>query len=115
MPKDEKNFFDALHEESMKRPKYRAAYEALLAEEAAQQRLLEQLVKERKARKITQSQIAAKLGVTQAWISQLERSKYGIDFGTAYNYARCLDLDLVLEPAKPPKEIVEPRRLKKAS
>lgn len=63
--------FEKAREECLKDPKLRKLYEA----EEEEFRLAEELIKARKAARMTQQQVAEKMGTSQAQIVRLESGK----------------------------------------
>ncbi|MBY0358295.1 MAG: helix-turn-helix domain-containing protein [Candidatus Obscuribacterales bacterium] len=60
--------------------------------------LFSSLLKARKAKGITQAQLSELLGLTQSYISQVEQSRHDIKTSTLTEWARALDLELMLVP-----------------
>ncbi len=85
-----------LHEKAMKRPAYRAAYEALEEEFA----LARVLIEARARADLTQEELARRMGTKQAAIARLEggRSKPSTRTLEAFAKATGHKLRIVLEP-----------------
>ncbi|MBS2008724.1 MAG: helix-turn-helix transcriptional regulator [Cyanobacteria bacterium SZAS TMP-1] len=60
--------------------------------------LLAQLVKTRKAKGLSQSQISSKLGHPQSYISSIENGKHDLRLSTFIELARVLELEAILVP-----------------
>ncbi len=60
--------------------------------------LYETLQKARLAKGLTQAQLADLLQVGQSYLSQVERGKHDIKSGTLIEWARVLDLEVMLVP-----------------
>lgn len=84
-----------LKERLMKSPEFRAEYEKADAEFA----LVEALVRARMSAKLTQAQLAKKLGTTQSAIARLEGGRVSPSVATLRRYAQAtgarLRIDLV--------------------
>jgi DNA-binding XRE family transcriptional regulator len=91
---------EATHARLLKRPGYAAAYDALEDEFAT----LAVLVRARQQAKMTQADVAERLGVSQAMIGRLEASagsrKHAPSLATLRRYADVLGckLKIILEP-----------------
>ena len=84
--------FDTYHAEAMKDPDYRDAYE----DAAAAAELLDTLVALRKSKGVTQTAMAAKIGVRQPTLSEFEREGSDPFLSTLQRYARSLGAKLVV-------------------
>ncbi len=63
-----------------------------------EQSLFISLLKARKAKGLTQAELSTLLGLTQSYLSQVEQSKHDIKTSTLTEWARALDLELMLIP-----------------
>jgi transcriptional regulator with XRE-family HTH domain len=60
--------------------------------------LIESLVNARRAKKLTQSEMAKRMGFPQSYLSRLENGKLDIRISTLIDIARYLNLELILAP-----------------
>jgi HTH-type transcriptional regulator / antitoxin HipB len=56
------------------------------------------LLKARQAKKLSQIELSRLLDIPQSYISQVEQSKHDIKITTLLNWARVLDLEIMLVP-----------------
>lgn len=56
------------------------------------------LLEARRAKGLTQSELGRILGLPQSYVSQVENGKHDIKVGTLADWARVLDLELMLVP-----------------
>ena len=93
---------EASHKRWMKRPGFAAAYDALADEYAA----LGELLRARQAAGMTQTDVAASMGIAQATVARLESSagsrKHAPSFATLRRYADAVgcELHLTLTPKR---------------
>jgi transcriptional regulator with XRE-family HTH domain len=90
---------DTLHNQWMKEPEYRKAYDALEGEFA----LAAALIKARADADMTQEQVAEAMGTTQAVIARLESGRIMPSTRTLERFARAtgMRLRISFEPQKP--------------
>jgi DNA-binding XRE family transcriptional regulator len=90
---------DALLDEEMRDPAFRAAYE----DAAARSALLRALVEQRGEHGVSQGEVAARMGTTQSAVSDLERGATDPRLSTLQRYARAIGcaLHLVLKAERP--------------
>lgn len=79
--------FDKFKAELLKNPKIKAEYDAL----APEYELIEQLITARTERKMTQKQLAKKIGTSQSSIARLESGNYNPSFQFLQRVATALD------------------------
>jgi transcriptional regulator with XRE-family HTH domain len=89
------------HVEESPRPEPRPTAERQLSE-----KLMQELVRLRKQRKISQEPVAKALGLTQSAVSYIENLKAGASLEAALLYARAIGVEIV---------VVKPTRRKKGS
>jgi len=63
-----------------------------------QQTLYSSLLKARLAKNLTQTQLGERLGLPQSYISQVEQGRHDIKSSTLIEWARALDLEVMLIP-----------------
>lgn len=90
--------FDAYLAAALKDPEYRAAYE----DATERERLLDGLVKLRKAIGLTQTEVALRMGVRQPMVSGLENEGSDPRLSTLQRYARAVEARLRLVIEMPP-------------
>jgi len=88
--------FDDLHNELMKNPKIREAYQKLEPEYA----LIEAIIDARIKKNISQKMLAKRLGTGQSAISRLESGTYNPTFKFAQKLAKALETDLTFTFSK---------------
>jgi DNA-binding XRE family transcriptional regulator len=90
---------DTLLDEEMRDPVFRGAYE----DAAARSALLQALVEQRGERRVSQGEVAARMGTTQSAVSDLERGATDPRLSTLQRYARAVGcaLHLVLQAERP--------------
>jgi DNA-binding XRE family transcriptional regulator len=85
------NFDDILKEE-LKSPKFRKAYE----EELARLYLVREIRETRKAKKLTQKDMAKKTDMPQSVIARIESGRHAFSFSTLYRIAAVFGKKVVL-------------------
>ena len=55
----------------------------------------------RRARSLTQAQLAAKAGVSRKWLSEFENGKDTVELGLFLKLLKCLDYRIELHPSAP--------------
>src|SRR3954447_25381933 len=86
------SFMDKLVEDRRRNdPDFREGYEATVAAEQATQLLMSELIELRKKAKISQRDMAKRMGVSQPRIAQIERLRDGLSAETMIKYALAVD------------------------
>ncbi|ELP3923320.1 helix-turn-helix transcriptional regulator [Escherichia coli] len=81
-----------VHEESMRDPEYRAAYEA----EEARERLQATLAAWRQAAGLTSAQVAERMGIKPPTVSRMEKNATKMSYETLVRYARACGVRFTL-------------------
>ena len=81
-----------LHKKWMKDPKYRAEYEAL----APEYELADKMIRARKKARLTQADVAERMGTTQSVVARIESGKRPPNFETLERYAKATGTTLRL-------------------
>ena len=85
--------FDEFLREQMEEPEFRDEYEAL----APRYAIIRQIVRERIENKMSQKELAERIGVTQSNISRLESGSYNPSLAFLQKVAKGLGKELYLE------------------
>lgn len=84
--------FDTFLKEQMKDPEFVKAYEQAGIELQAELAIYEELKRARNKSKLTQAQIAEKMGTKQSAVARLEAGVLNAKLETIMNYARAIGL-----------------------
>lgn len=87
----------ALKARLMKNPEFRAAYEEVKRENA----LYDELIKARAAAKLTQAEIAERMGTTQSAVARLEAGRGSPSIATLRKYAEATGTELKIAFVRP--------------
>src|ERR1035437_1013773 len=83
--------FDDMLKERLKSPKFRKAYD----EECARLTLVRQIRETRKAKHLTQKEVAERADMPQSVIARIESGKHSFSFGTLHRIAKVFKKRLV--------------------